>query len=325
MNKVRWGVLSTAKIGLAKVIPAMQAGKYADIAGIASRDRDRADRAAADLGIPKAYGNYADLLEDPEIDAVYNPLPNHLHAEWTIAALAAGKHVLCEKPLAMTTAEAQQMVDQAKKSGRRLMEAFMYRLHPQWVQAREILASGRLGELVTVQSFFAYRNLDTGNIRNILEYGGGAMMDIGCYCINLSRMLFGSEPDDAWGTVHRHKTWGVDILSSGVLKFGGRHATFTCATQVEPDQRVHVIGTEGRLLIEIPFNIPWDEPTRMYLTKGGEHPVRPNTEVLTIPAANMYTIQGDLFSRAILDNTPVPIPLSDALGNMAVIESILKF
>jgi len=325
MTKVRWGILSTAKIGMVKVVPAMKAGKYAHLAAIASRDVSRARQAAAESGIPKAYGTYTDLLEDPDIDAIYNPLPNHMHAEWTIAALAAGKHVLCEKPLAMTTAEAQQMADQAKKSGRKLMEAFMYKLHPQWVQVQEILASGKIGELVTVQSFFAYRNLDASNIRNVLEYGGGAMMDIGCYCISLSRMLFGAEPDDAWGIIHRDKRWGVDILSSGVLKFGDRHATFTCATQVEPDQRVHVIGTEGRLLVEIPFNIPWDEPTRLFLTKGGEHPVSPNTELITIPAANMYTIQGDLFSKAIHDKTEVPIPLSDALHNMAVIETLLKF
>ncbi len=325
MKKVRWGVLSTAKIGVVKVIPAMQAGKCAQIAAIASRDSRRASQAAADLGIPKAYGTYTDLLEDPEIDAIYNPLPNHMHAEWTVAALAAGKHVLCEKPLSMTMVEAQQMADQAKKSGRRLMEAFMYKLHPQWVQVREMLASGQLGELVTVQSCFSYRNVDATNIRNILEYGGGALMDIGCYCINLSRMLFGAEPDDAWGIIHRDKRWGVDILTSGVLKFGDRHATFTCATQVEPDQRVHILGTEGRLLVDIPFNIPWDEPTRLLLTKGGEHPVSPNTKVLTIPAANMYTIQGDMFSKAILDNTEGPIPLSDALHNMAVIETLLKF
>ncbi len=325
MKKVRWGVLSTARIGVVKVIPAMQAAKYCDVTAIASRDEQRASQAAADLGIAKAYGTYSDLLADPDIDAVYNPLPNHMHAEWTIAALAAGKHVLCEKPLAVTAAEAQQMAEQAEKSGRKLMEAFMYRLHPQWVQVRDILASGRLGELITVQSFFAYRNLDPVNIRNILEYGGGAILDIGCYCINASRMLFGTEPDDAWGITHRDKTSGVDILSSGVLKFGDRHATFTCATQVEPDQRVHVVGTKGRLLVEIPFNIPWDQPTRLLLTQGGEHPVRPNTEVLEVPAANMYTIQGSLFSKAILDNTAVPIPLSDALHNMAVIETILKF
>lgn len=320
--KLRWGVLSTAAIGLKKVIPAMQASRHCDVRAIASRDAGTAEDAAGRLGIPRAFGSYEALLADPDIDAVYIPLPNHLHAEWTLRAAAAGKHVLCEKPLAMSEAQAREMVEGCARAGVTLMEAFMYRLHPQWVRVREMVAQGRLGDLLAVDTFFSYRNLDPENIRNVPAYGGGALMDIGCYAVNVSRMLFGAEPVRVAGAVHRDPRFGTDVLTSATLDLGGRHATFTCSTQLEPDQRVHLAGTHGRLAVEIPFNIPPDRPTRLLFTAGGNPPVDPHTEVIEIPAADQYGIQGDLFSRAVLDGTEVPIPPQDAIANLHVIDAI---
>jgi predicted dehydrogenase len=323
MTKVRWGVLGAASIALRNVIPAMQRSQRCEVVAIASRDASRAAAAAAELGIARSYGSYQELLADPEIDAVYNPLPNHLHAEWTLRAAEAGKHVLCEKPLAMDAAQAQGVVDGCRRAGVKLMEAFMYRLHPQWVRARELVAQGRLGELRAIQSFFSYSNVDPANIRNIPEYGGGALMDIGCYTINVPRMMIGAEPDRVQAMLRRDPAFGTDVLVSANLGFGDRHASFTCSTQLEPDQRVHLVGTEGRLLIEIPFNIPPDRPTRLLYTSGGEPPVAPNTEVIEIPPADQYTIQGDLFSEAVLTGGDVPIPPEDSVANMRVIDRVL--
>ena len=321
---LRWGVLSTAKIGIEKVIPATLAAARCDVVAIASRDLGRAEAAASGLGIGRALGSYEDLLADPDVDAVYNPLPNHLHTEWTIAAARAGKHVLCEKPLATNAAEAERMIRVCEAEGVLLMGAFMYRLHPTWEAVRELLASGRIGELKTVQSWFSYFNDDPNDIRNQLDAAGGALYDIGCYCVNLSRMLFGAEPIRVKGTVTRDPVTGVDTLTSGILDFDDGIASFTCSTRAEPDQRVHIYGTEGRISLEIPFNIPWDRPTRVLVTAGGDPPVRPETEVLTFDPANEYSIQAERFAAAALDGGPVPIPPSDAVGNLRVIEELFR-
>ncbi|HEV8057524.1 MAG TPA: Gfo/Idh/MocA family oxidoreductase [Actinomycetota bacterium] len=321
---VRWGVLSTAKIGIDKVIPATAAADRCEVVAIASRDLERARAAAFELGIARAFGSYEDLLADPDVDAVYNPLPNHLHAEWTIAAARAGKHVLCEKPLATTSADAERMIQACEAEGVLLMEAFMYRLHPTWEAVTSLVASGRIGELKTVQSWFSYFNDDPGDIRNLVETGGGALYDIGCYCVNLSRMLFGAEPERVGGSVLRDPVMGIDVLTSGILDFGDVVATFTCSTRAEPDQRVHIYGTDGRISIEIPFNIPPDRPTRVFVTAGGDPPVRPETEVLTFDPANEYTIQAERFAAAVLDGGQVPIPPSDAVGNLRVIEELFR-
>jgi predicted dehydrogenase len=321
--RVRWGVLGAAAIALRRVIPAMQRSKSCEVVAIASRDAAKAEATARALGIPRSYGSYQALLADPEVEAIYNPLPNHLHAEWTLLAATAGKHVLCEKPLAMSAQEAREMVDGCARAGVRLMEAFMYRLHPQWARVRSIVAEGRLGELVTIQSFFSYWNLDPRDIRNIPKYGGGGLMDIGCYCINVPRMLFGAEPNRVRASIRRDPVFGTDVLTSATMEFGEHQATFTCSTQAEPDQRVHVVGTEGRLLVEIPFNIPGDRTTRLLLTSGGDPPVAPNTEVIEIPPADQYTLQGDQFSAAVLSGGDLPIPSDDAIGNMRTIEMVL--
>jgi predicted dehydrogenase len=319
---LRWGVVSTANINR-KVVPATRAADRCDVVAIGSRELARAEAAASELGIARAYGSYEEVLADPEVDVVYLPLPNDQHETWTIAAARAGKHVLCEKPLAMTVAEAERMIDACEAAGVTLMEAFMYRLHPTWEAVREIVASGRIGELRAVQSWFSYFNDDPANIRNIASAGGGALYDVGCYCVNLSRMLFGAEPHRVQGSVTRDPEMGVDVLTSAILGFRDGVATFTCSTRAEPDQRVHVYGTEGRVAIEIAFNIPLDRPTRVFVTSGGDPPVAPDTEVLTFETADQYRIQAERFAAAVLDGTPLPIPPADAVGNLRVIEQLL--
>ena len=320
---VRWGVVGCADIAVRKVVPALRASTRGEVLAIASRDERRAATTAAGLGIPRAYGSYEALLADPDVEAVYIPLPNHLHREWTIRAAAAGKHVLCEKPLALSAAEAKEMVDACAAAGVLLMEAFMYRLHPMWRRVREIIDGGGIGDLVTIQAFFSYRNVDPADIRNIAEYGGGALMDIGCYPINVARWMFDGEPDSVVASVRRDPEFGTDVLTSAVLDFAGRQATFTCSTQIEDDQRVHLVGTSGRLVVEIPFNIPPDRPTRILRVAGGDPPVTPHVEVIEVPAADPYGVQGDAFATAIRDGGPAPIPPVDAIGNMTVIERIL--
>lgn len=322
METVRWGVLGVAKIATQKVIPAMQETESSRVIGIASRDLARARAAAEQLGIERAYGSYGELLDDPDIEAVYIPLPNHMHAEWTLAAAAAGKHVLCEKPLALTAEEAQRMVDGCEHAGVKLMEAFMYRLHPLWAEVRRMVESGLIGEVYAIQSVFAFRQMDPANIRNIADTGGGALYDIGCYAVNVARMVYGTEPDSVSASMRFDPTFGTDAVTSAILDFGGRHAIFTVSTQLEPDQRVAIQGTEGRLVVEIPFNIPHDRPTRILHYAGGLPPTDPHVEVHEIPAANQYGIQADLFSRAIREDGPVPTPPEDAVANMAVLDRL---
>ena len=323
-DELRWGILSTARIGVKKVIPGIQRGERCRVVALASRDGDRAVSVAQALGIPKAHSSYEDLLADPEVDAVYVPLPNHLHAEWTIAAAKAKKHVLCEKPLAMTAADAQRMADACRTAGVVLMEAFMYRLHPSWRAVCQLVASQRIGELRAVQSWFSYFNDDAADIRNILEFGGGALYDIGCYSVNLSRMLFESEPAAVQASVVRDPDSGVDVLTSGILEFERGVATFTCSTRVEPAQRVHVFGTRGRISVGIPFNIPPDRPVNVYLTAGGDPPVSPNTQTLTFGPADQYAIEAGAFAAAVLDGGAVPLPPEDSVANLRVIERLFE-
>ena len=320
---LRFGVLGCASIAVRKMIPAIARSQRCEVVAIASRDADRASAAATDLGIARHHGSYDELLADPDVEAVYIPLPNHLHAAWTLRAAEAGKHVLCEKPLALDTTEAAGIIEGCRRAGVVLMEAFMYRVHPLWTRTHELVSAGAIGELRAIQAFFSYRNLDPENIRNIAKYGGGALMDIGCYPINVARWLFADEPSDVVGSVRFDPVFGTDVLSSAMLDFGGRHATFTCSTQVEDDQRVHIVGTEGRLLVEIPFNIPPDLPTRIIRAAGGDPPVAPDVEVITIPPADPYAVQADAFAAAVRDGVPVPIPPEDAIGTLAVIERIL--
>jgi len=319
MKKVRWGVLSTAKIGREKVIPAMQASQFCDIVAIASANKDKAQAEAKQLNIPKVFNAYEELLNDPDVDAVYIPLPNHLHVQWAIRALEAGKHVLCEKPIGISFEEAQQLLNVSKQNPHlKIMEAFMYRFHPQWLHAKTMVKEGRIGKLQTIQSFFSYYNVDPGNIRNQKDTGGGGMHDIGCYCISQSRFIFGKEPERVLGIVEFDPELQTDRMASGMLDFSTGTATFTCSTQLVPYQRVNILGTEARIEIEIPFNAPVDASTRIWLhSKNG-------SEEIAFEAINQYTIQGDLFSKAILDNIAVPTPLEDAVNNIRVIDAIFQ-
>jgi predicted dehydrogenase len=322
MTTLRWGILSTANIAIEKVIPGIRGAERCEIVAIASRDAGTAARAAQQLEIPRSHGSYEALLDDPDVEAVYIPLPNHLHLEWTIAAARAGKHILCEKPLALTAADAEQMVEACDAAGVRLMEAFMYRHHPSWVAVRKLVASGRIGALQSVQSWFGYFNDDPSNIRNIRAFGGGALYDIGCYCINLSRMLFAGEPTRVEASLVREESDGVDVLTSAILEFETGISSFACSIRSETDQRVHVYGSEGRISIGIPFNIPPDRPAQVFVTQGGEPPVNPATETLTFETADPYTVEAERFAAAILDDLPTPVPPEDGVANLRVIERL---
>jgi len=317
MGKLNWGILGTARIGVNKVIPALQRSATGAVVAIASRDPAQARGVAERLGIPRAHGSYEALLADPGVDAVYIPLPNHLHVPWSIRALEAGKHVLCEKPLGLDSGEVRQLIAAAARYPRlKVMEAFMYRFHPQWEAAQRIVAEGGIGRLRTVQSFFSYSNLDPKNIRNVAAWGGGGLMDIGCYGVSLSRLLFGAEPRRVLGSVDTDPAFGTDRLASGVMEFAEGTATFTCSTQLSPYQRVNIFGTEGRIEIEIPFNAPPDRPTRLWHQRGTEIAER------TFGVCDQYGLQADRFARAVFDETPVPTPLTDALANLRVIEAV---
>ena len=319
MKKLNWGILSTAKIGIEKVIPAMQQGKLSEIVAIASRTHESAREAAKNLKIPKAFGSYQDLLDDTSIDAVYIPLPNHMHVPWTIKALAANKHVLCEKPIALTATEAKELLKEKEKFPHlKVMEAFMYRHHPQWIRALELINGGGIGMVKTIHSFFSYYNDDPENIRNMVDIGGGGLMDIGCYCISLARLIFDEEPQRVFGKIEYDPGFETDRICSGILDFVQGTSTFTCSTQLVPYQRVNVFGTKGRIEIEIPFNAPPDKPCKM-LFQNNEI-----IEEIEIEICDQYTIQGDLFSLAVLKNEKVPTPIEDAVENMKVLEAVIQ-
>jgi predicted dehydrogenase len=322
-KKVRWGVLSTANIGLKKVIPAMQLGEYTTIAAIASRNLAKAQEAAKALNIPTAYGSYEELLADPNLDAIYNPLPNQLHVPWTARAAEAGKHVLCEKPLGLTAAEATSLLSVRNRTGAKIGEAFMIRSFPQWLRLRELLDQRRIGQLRSSVGFFSYFNVDPANIRNQIACGGGALMDIGCYLIHASRYGFAQEPTRVVASIDRDPQLKTDCLTSAILDFPGGQSIFTCSTQLVPYQRVHFLGTRGRIELEIPFNAPIDRPTRIFIDDGGDLSGKDITTE-TFPTANQYTVQGDAFSKAILEKQEVPVPLEDAIKNMAVIEAVFR-
>jgi predicted dehydrogenase len=322
-GKLRWGVLSTASIGLRKVIPAMQRGQLTTVVAIASRDLAKAQKTARELGIPKAYGSYEELLADPAVDAVYNPLPNQLHVPWTVRAAEAGKHVLCEKPLSLTVAEAETLLAVRSRYGVKIGEAFMIRCAPQWLRLRELLDQGRVGELRSVVGFFSYFNVDTANIRNQIESGGGALMDIGCYLIHSSRFAFKQEPTRVIAKIERDPRMRTDRLTSGILDFPAGQSIFTCSTQLVPYQRIHFLGTRARIEIEVPFNAPNDRLTRMFIDDGGD--ITGNTITTeTFPACDQYTLQGDVFSKAILENKEVSVSIEDGIRNMAAIEAVFR-
>jgi predicted dehydrogenase len=322
-KKVRWGVLGVANIATKKVIPAMQKGERSEVVAIASRNLERARQAAEELSIAKAYGSYEELLADSELEAIYNPLPNHLHVPWSIKSAERAKHVLCEKPIALSAKEVESLIQARDRTGVKIGEAFMVRTHPQWLRAREIVRSGELGELRAIMSPFSYFNRDPKNVRNILEFGGGGLMDIGCYPITMSRFLFEREPMRVASVIDRDPEMKVDRLTSAILDFAPGQAVFTCSTQLVPFQRMQIIGTRGRIEMEIPYNIPPDRPSRIFVDDGSELAGR-SARAEEIPSCDQYTVQGDLFSKAIQEGGDVPVSLENAYANMLVIEAVFR-
>ena len=322
-GRIRWGVLGTAKIAVEKVIPAMQTSGVCDVAAIASRDITKARSAASALGIGKAYGSYDALLADADIDAVYIPLPNNLHVPLTIDAAERGKHVLCEKPIALSSADVRRLIEVRDRTGVQIQEAFMVRTHPQWLRVLELCRSGRIGDIRAYRGSFSYMNDDPSNIRNVRAMGGGALLDIGCYFVTTSAMVMGGRPRRVACSIVRDEASGVDTLTSMVLEYANGHAVGLCSTRMIANQRVEVFGSRGRIEVEIPFNAPPDRPCRLFVDEVGSV-FETGVETVTLPVCDQYAIQGELFARAILDRTPVAWPLEQSLENMRVIEALFR-
>ena len=330
-QKIRWGVLGVARIAREKVIPATQCSEYSQVTAIASRDLSKAQTAAAELGIAKAYGSYEALLADPDIDAVYNPLPNHLHVPWSVRAAEAGKHVLCEKPIGLNAAEAEQLLATRDSTGVKIQEAFMVHTHPQWTGAIDLIGRGRIGEVHAVVGAFSFLLTDPENVRTVAAYGGGGLLDLGCYLVHTARWMFGREPERVVGAIERDSDTGIDRIASMVLDFGSGglpssdagHAIGTCSMYQAPYQRVQVLGTKGRIEIEIPFNAPPDRPCRIFVGDGTD-PTGVAAETIEFDTCNQYTIQADRFSRAVLDDADVPLPLEDSVKNMRVLDALVR-
>jgi len=314
---IRWGILSTANIAIESVIPAMLDSEYSSVTSIASRNINKAKIVAKQFQIPKYYGSYQELLDDVEIEAVYIPLPNHLHVKWAIKALKAGKHVLVEKPIAISSLEAKELFEEAEKHPRlKIMEAFMYKFHPQWIRVKEMINNGEIGKLKTIQSSFSFFDDDPESIVNHEEFGGGSLMDIGCYPISISRFLFDAEPESVSANIEYHPDFKVDILASVILDFREGSSSFFSSIQMIDNQRVQIFGTEGSIKFEIPFNPPEDKPVKIWLEK------EEMKKEIEFEKCDQYSLQVDMFSLAIMEHKKVPVSLEDAINNMIVIEKI---
>ncbi|HEY0747139.1 MAG TPA: Gfo/Idh/MocA family oxidoreductase [Steroidobacteraceae bacterium] len=324
MRKIQWGVLSTANIALKRVIPAIFNGERGTVAAIASRDEARAAEAAARFGIPRSYGSYQALLDDPEVDAIYNPLPNHLHVEWTVRALNAGKHVLCEKPLGLNAVEAQAIVGARDRNGKRVIEAFMVRYHPQWHRVRALVGSGRIGQVQAIQAAFMFTQLDPNNVRNQPDIGGGALYDVGCYPLVTARYVFGSEPTRAIALINRDAKMGVDTLTSGLLEFpGGRQLIFSSALQLATFQRVTILGTAGRIEVPLPFTPSKDQSCRIVIDSGRSLDGT-SAEFEDFPAADQYALQCDTAASVFRDEIEQEFPIEDGIANMRIIDALYR-
>jgi predicted dehydrogenase len=324
MSKIKWGILSTANIGVKRVIPAIIAGDRGSIVAVASRDARKAAGIAAQFNIPRSYDTYQALLDDAEIDAIYNPLPNHLHVEWTVKALEAGKHVLCEKPIALDAGQAQAIVAARDRSGKRVVEAFMVRFHPQWHRVRELVREGRIGTVRAIQSAFVFSVLDPNNVRNRADIGGGALYDVGCYPIITARYLFGTEPDRAIALCDRDADLGVDRVTSGMLRFpGGGQLVFSSALQLAPYQRVVVLGSEGRIELAVPFTPAKEHGCRIVIDSGksldGSSAVYED-----LAPVDQFKLQCDLAAAVFQGDCTQEFPIEDAIANMRVIDALYR-
>ncbi|MBT4482349.1 MAG: Gfo/Idh/MocA family oxidoreductase [Candidatus Latescibacteria bacterium] len=318
MKPVRWGIVGAAKIFIKAVILPMQKSELMELYAVASRNPEKAKQISRQYGIPRSFSSYEELLADKSIEAVYIPLPNNIHLEWIKKAADAGKHILCEKPLGLNGGEAQEALEYARKKGVLLMEAFMYRFHPQWIRAKELISTENIGSLRAVQTFFSYNNTDPKNIRNILETGGGAVLDIGCYAISTARYLFGREPKRVVSLINRSPAFKTDILSSGIMDFGDGHSTFTVGTQSYPYQKVDIIGSGGRIHIHIPFNTYTDVPAEITVTNSV------GSRKLLLGPEDQYKLQFERFSEAVRSDGPAPTPPEDAVNNLNVMDAFFK-
>ena len=324
MTKIRWGILSTANIGIKCVIPAILSGRQGTVAAIASRSADKAAKVAAGFGIARSFGSYQALLDDPAIDAIYNPLPNHLHVEWTVKALEAGKHVLCEKPIALNAAEAQAIVTARDRTGRRVVEAFMVRYHPQWHRIRTLLRTGRIGTVRLIQSAFVFPVYDPNNVRNKPEIGGGALYDVGCYPIVTARYAYGAEPDRVIALIDRDPALGVDRLTSGLLAFpGGGQLAFSSALQLAAHQRVVIFGSEGRIEVQVPFTPRKDHRCRLVIDSGKSLDGS-SAEIEEFDAVDQYALQCDVAAEVFRGEATQEFPIEDAIANMRVFDALYR-
>ncbi|MGQ0649472.1 MAG: Gfo/Idh/MocA family protein [Gemmatimonadaceae bacterium] len=323
VRPVRWGVLGAANIAVKTVIPAMQGSPLTPVLAVASRTLEKAAAVARQLDIARAYGSYEELLADPDIDAIYNPLPNHLHVPWSVKAADAGKHVLCEKPIALSAAQARELLAARDRNGVVIGEAFMVRAHPRWHRVKALVDSGRIGELRLILGHFSYYRRDPDDVRSHVEWGGGVLLDIGCYPITLSRWLFDAEPHEVIGVIERDPDMTIDRLTSGLLTFASGQASFTCGGQLVLHQRMEILGTRGRIDVDIPFNAPVDRPTRIRIDDGRDL-TGGGIETIDVPPANQYTLQGEQFARAVRGLGDVPVTVEDAIGNMAVIDALFR-
>lgn len=320
---LRWGVLGTSRIARTAVIPALQQSGNHRVVAVGSRDATRATEFARVLGIPRAYGSYEELLNDPDVDAIYNPLPNHLHVTWSARALATGKHVLCEKPIAMDARSARSLAEAQRGTGKLLAEAFMVRAHPQWLRARELVREGRIGVLGLVTGHFSYGQREAGDVRNRVEYGGGVLLDIGCYPITMSRWLFAEEPTEVVALVERDGDTGVDRLTTGLLRFPSGQAAFSCAGELALHQSMHLYGSSGHLSLDIPFNPPPNAVSRIAIDDGRDL-VGGGREVIEFAPVNQYVLQAERFAAAVRGEGEVPVGVEDSLANMAVIDALFR-
>jgi predicted dehydrogenase len=324
MRKIRWGILSNANIGIKRVIPAIQGGERGAIAAIASRNASRAAEIAARFAIPRCYGSYEALLNDSNIDAIYNPLPNHLHVEWTVKALDAGKHVLCEKPLGVNAAETQAILAARDRSQKRVIEAFMVRHHPQWHRVRALVRAGRIGTVRSIQSAFLFTMLDPGNIRNQAKLGGGALYDVGCYPLVTARYVFGAEPTRVIALINRDEKLGVDTLTSGLLDFpSGGQLVFSSAFRAAAYQRVTILGTDGRIEMPVPFTPSKDLACRITIDSGKSLDGT-SAEFEDFLAVDQYALQCDAAAAVFLGETQQEFPIEDGIANMRIIDALYR-
>lgn len=322
MKKIKWGVLGASKIAIEKVIPAMSNHGQFEVNAIASRNLGKAKAAAEKLDIPRFFGSYEDLIQDPDIDAVYIPLPNDLHVDYTLKCIEAGKHVLCEKPLSLKAEEIESLIKARNKHQVKVGEAFMVKSHPQWIKTKEMVQKGELGKVSLVHGFFSYHNTKPENIRNKPEHGGGAIWDIGCYPVFTSRYVLGEEPVRVVASLDYDKDFGTDKIASAILQFPSARVVFSVSTQLVPYQRMQFFGDKKEMEVRIPFNAPPDKPCEIRIHQGDIF--NENFETLTFDTCSQYTLQAEAFTRAITEDTEVPVSLENAMANARVLEAIFQ-